>query len=250
MEYTEVEKAIDLPGLRLVLTAGVPGPWGEAAKGIFRVKKIACTPVHQKMGEVDEALRSWTGQTSAPVAIYEDERPRSGWAEILMLAERLEPQPRLIPADPRERAFMLGLCFEICGEDGLGWSRRLMLLPADANPARDSMPWKYGADGGPESQAAARDRVAEILELLSAQLRSQREADSRYFVGDSLTALDIYWATFSNLIEPLPPELCPMPDWLRPIYAMSGPDAPEVDRALIAHRDFVFEEYLGLPQDF
>ncbi len=250
MEYMAVEEAIANPGLRLVLTAGVPGPWGEAAKGVLGVKKIAYTPVFQKAGSVDEALRSWTGQTSAPVAMYEDERARSGWAEILMLAERLEPQPRLIPADARQRALMLGLCFEICGEEGLGWSRRLMMLPADGGPGRDSMPWKYGAGRGTSVQAAARDRVAEILDLLAEQLRMQRDDGSRYFVGESLTALDIYWATFSNLIEPLPAEHCPMPDWLRGVYELGGPDAPKVDPALIAHRDFVFEEFLGLPQDF
>ena len=29
MEYTEIDDAIGRNGLRLVLTAGVPGPWGE-----------------------------------------------------------------------------------------------------------------------------------------------------------------------------------------------------------------------------
>ena len=39
-QYIEVEDAIERPGLRLVLTAGVPGPWGESAKGILAVKGI------------------------------------------------------------------------------------------------------------------------------------------------------------------------------------------------------------------
>ena len=111
MDYIDVEEAIAKSGLRLVLTEKVPGPWGEASKGILSVRKIPYTPVRQRAGQVDEALRAWTGQISAPVAMYEDERPRSGWAEILLLAERLEPSPRLIPEDPRERAIMLGLCF-------------------------------------------------------------------------------------------------------------------------------------------
>ena len=39
-DYLEVADAIGKPGLRLVLTTGVPGPWGESAKGIFDVKGI------------------------------------------------------------------------------------------------------------------------------------------------------------------------------------------------------------------
>ena len=35
MEYLSVEEAKNRSGLRLVLTRGVPGPWGEAAKAIF-----------------------------------------------------------------------------------------------------------------------------------------------------------------------------------------------------------------------
>ena len=38
--YLSVEAAIPLTGLRLVLTRGVPGPWGEAAKAILHVKQI------------------------------------------------------------------------------------------------------------------------------------------------------------------------------------------------------------------
>ncbi len=30
-EYLDVAEARDLPGLRLALTVGVPGPWGEVA---------------------------------------------------------------------------------------------------------------------------------------------------------------------------------------------------------------------------
>ncbi len=54
--YVEVEEARGMAGLRLVLSPGVPGPWSEAAKGIFYVKKIPYIPVRQKMGG-DPALR-------------------------------------------------------------------------------------------------------------------------------------------------------------------------------------------------
>ncbi len=250
MEYLELEEAIARPGLRLVLTAGVPGPWGEAAKGILRVKGIPYLPVRQNMATHDEELLAWTQQTSAPVAMLDDERPRSGWAEILFLAERLQPEPALLPADPRERALALGLAFEICGENGLGWTRRLMLIRA-MPLERHTMPWKYGCDDA-DAVARAPQRTCEILALLADQLRRQHEAGSRFLVGESLSAVDIYWACFSNLVVPLAPEQSPMPDTIRAAYgnwdSMDG--SKPADPALLAHRDFVFQEYLGLPQDF
>jgi hypothetical protein len=82
-----------------------------------------------------EPLRQWAGQRSGPVAVYENERPRSGWAEILLLAERLTAKPSLLPTDPFDRALVFGLAHEICGEGGLGRSRRLQLVHAGLNGA-------------------------------------------------------------------------------------------------------------------
>lgn len=250
MEYVQLSDAIEQPGLRLVLTTGVPGPWGEAAKAIFAVKKIDYTPVRQPPEGEREQLFEWTGQLAAPVAMYESERARSGWAEILFLAERLAPEPKLVPGDPRERALMLGLSFEICGEQGLGWTRRLGLLPPEPEPAASSMPYRYGvAEGNAVKGHAA--RVNEIIGLLAAQLQAERDAGRDFFVGGRLSALDLYWAAFSNLIAPLPHELCPMPDWLRPIYDASGrPEIDAPDPLLLEHRDRIFEEFIGLPLDF
>jgi glutathione S-transferase len=131
--YVSVEEAIPMRGLRLVLTRGVPGPWGEAAKAILHVKKIPYAKVAQVAGENDAALVRWTGAANAPTAMYDDERPRSDRHAILFLAERLAPNPPLLPSDPDERALCYGLSHEIAGELGFGWCRRLMLLePSDA----------------------------------------------------------------------------------------------------------------------
>lgn len=247
MEYVEVEQARSLPGLRLVLTEGVPNVWGEAAKGIFRIKGIGYVAVRHRGGQLNQALLDWTRQNSGPVAVYEDERPRSGWAEILFLAERLNPRPALVPADPGERATMFGLAHEICGEQGLGWTRRLaMAAMAGPDRSRDSMAWKYGMVDE-AAVAAAPARVAAIVDLLAGRLHAQRKAGSRWFVGGALTAVDVYWATFSNLLAPLPPEHSPMPGWLR---RMSEARRMELDPILIEHRDHMFAQYLGLPQDF
>ena len=76
----------------------------------------------------DPALKAWTAQESAPVAAYNDERPRSTWIEQLYLAERLAPNPPLIPAAIDDRILMFGYCNEICGENGFSWSKRLLLF--------------------------------------------------------------------------------------------------------------------------
>jgi len=243
IEYIEVADAIEREGLRLVLTAAVPGPWGESAKGLLEVKRLDYTPVRQTGGAVDPALVAWTRQSSAPVAMYGTERPRSGWAEILFLAERLAPEPALVPPDPRDRARMLGLCHEICGEQGLGWSRRLQLFAGSPTAEPESMPWKYGIDER-DAGAHAGARVSAILELLDEEIE---RSGGPYLMGDELRAVDIYWACFSNLIDPLPPEASPMPDYIRGAYSSWNGGCPA---SLISLRDRVFEHHLGLPQEF
>jgi|TARA_B110000977_G_scaffold169401_1_gene219345 hypothetical protein len=52
MEYKTVEEAKNLNGLRLALTAGVPGPWSEAAKALFRIKGIDYIPVFSSFSKV------------------------------------------------------------------------------------------------------------------------------------------------------------------------------------------------------
>jgi glutathione S-transferase len=252
-DYVEISEARTLPGLRLVVTAGVPGPWGEAAKAILKVKRLPHVLVRQTPGASDEELWDWTRQTSAPVAMWEDERPRSGWADILFLAERLAPEPRLIPEDRAERSLMFGLCDALCNEGGFAWERRLMLLhpliEAGVGGFASALADKYGYS--PEAAAAAPARTAQILTALSEQLRAQSARGSRFFVGDSLTALDIYWATFAAMVEPLPDDVCPMDAGLRRGYTLGDPEVRKAaDPALLEHRDFIYREVLGLPMDF
>jgi glutathione S-transferase len=251
-----VEQARELPGLRLVLTTGVPGPWGESAKGFFQVKKVPFHRVAQQAGQPNQALYEWTGCRNAPVAVYEGQPSRSGWAEILFLAERIAPEPALIPEDPVERALMFGLAHEICGEQGFGWSRRLMLLhgvlarlPADPPPSFDlpvELGRRYGYSPGAAERASA--RVAQILELLSSRLRDQRARGSHFFVGERLSALDIQWAAFAAMVEPLPEALCPMNPMMRAGYTLSDQSVrAHCDPILLEHRDLIYQRYLELP---
>ncbi|MEZ5501945.1 MAG: hypothetical protein R3E50_04550 [Halioglobus sp.] len=80
MNYISVADAINAPGLRLVLTAGVPGPWGEAAKAMLAYKQLAYTPVLQEGGGENAALREWTGpDVGLGRRTKTCRRPATGW---------------------------------------------------------------------------------------------------------------------------------------------------------------------------
>jgi len=251
IEYVSFEEARDRAGLRLVVVSGVPSPWGEAAKGILHVKRIPYVAV--RLDQQSDAMAAWTGERSGPVAMFDDEPPRSGWAAILLLAERLAPTPALLPADAAARALAFGLAHEICGEQGLGWVRRLQGVhaglqgqPGFPAPVAKYLGDKYGYRA--EDASAYTARAVSLLEMLAARLRVQREAGSRFFLGDALGAVDLYSAAFMALLRPLPPQHCPMPDALRVAFeAMDAATARAVDPILLEHRDFVYEEFLELP---
>lgn len=260
LHYASIEEARTMSGLRLILGAHtIPGPWREACKGLFYVKKVPYVPVASagKDGS-DRELREWTAQTSTPVAIWNDERPRSTWIEQLYLAERLQPHPPLIPASIEERTLMFGYINEICGENGFAWSKRLTMIHGTVtNPKTDDATrafWlQFGTKYGYSAQAAeaAPARMAEVLRFLGARLEQQKATGSTFFIGNQLSALDIYWATFAALVQPLPPDLCPMATAFRDFYTEKNPAVTSVvSPLLLEHRDFIYRQYLELPVVF
>ena len=78
-KWIEVSEARAMDGLRLVLTKRIPNPWAESAKSLFVVKKVPFPRVVQRPGMPNEELVVWSGQRSAPVVAWNDERPRNGW---------------------------------------------------------------------------------------------------------------------------------------------------------------------------
>ncbi|MET0546034.1 MAG: hypothetical protein ABWZ40_06965 [Caulobacterales bacterium] len=250
MNYISVEEAIPLSGLRVAFVKGVPSPWGLAARVILDLKKIEYIPVGQEPMAANDALKAWTGHNSAPVAVLNDERPRAGWAEILLLAERLAPTPAMIPADEAHRIELFGLSHEICGEDGLGWCFRLFLMHDTAAGPKTpgGMRWKYFDDIPPDH---ARKRMNAIINNLAARATAQKSKGIPFLLGDTLTAVDIYWAAFSGLMRPLGDAVCPVPEFYQnvggPLCAALDNGLPDI---LVEQRDHIAKTYFNGPLVF
>jgi hypothetical protein len=253
LQYRSFSEIVDGPGLRIVLVKGLPSPWGQAAKTIFEIKGLDYVAAPWMPGEPNADIVAWGGEASAPIVTWAREKPLNRWIDILYLAERLAPKPSLIPADAAQRALMIGLSHEICGEMGIGWNRRLQLFaPAYASgipPAGISrMGSKYGYN---ESDVkAAGGRTAESLKALATQLKSQYARGVRYFVGGAVSALDIYWTAFANLLDPLPKAQCPMPEARRPGFVVTDPVVRSaLDPLLLEHRSRIFREHFRDPME-
>jgi hypothetical protein len=235
--------------------------------GIYYAKGIDYTPVRSStenasdlqvgMGNSQSELVEWTAQSSAPVVVWNDERPRSMWSDQLYLAERLSPEPPLVPADPEDRIRMFGLANELLGEDGLCYCKRHFMTSVRLASLTEDSPDRAGAaflgkkyGYSDENVARASSRIVEILGVVDTQLAAQHARGSRYLVGGELSALDIYWATTCGFLDPMPEDRCPMfTDFRQPHLYGSVND--EIDRALTtelrAHRDFIYETHLQLP---
>jgi glutathione S-transferase len=247
LAYVSVEEAVALPGLRVAFSQGVPGPWGVGARAILEYKAIPFVAVPQIPGGANEALERWTGQPSAPVAVYKDERPRASWSEIILLAERLAPEPRLIPADAEDRAAMFGLCHELCAEDGLGWSIRAMLFSLRGRDPQSLLARRYASGMGLEHAQA---RANAVVAMLGRRLEAQAAKGSGYLVGDSLTAADFYWTAFSHLLRGFPVAVCEMPDSYRATGELARQHLDPVPEIMFDHRDRILREHMRCPFAF
>jgi len=235
----------------MVVVGKVPSAWGEAAKGIFHIKRLSFSAV--RLVYDNETLKNWAGQLSAPVVVYDDEPPRSGWAEILMLAERLAATQALLPIEPHARAQAVALSDRFCGQGGLGWNRRLQAVHAGLTagggfPDRIAhfLGGKYGYD--PADAGRYTSRVVELLGELSSALRAQRAAGKDYYLGDTLSAVDVYSAAFMGLFKPLPDALCAMSPTLRAALEwLDEPTRAALDPLLLEHRDMMYARHLETP---
>lgn len=251
MDYVSIEAAQAGTGLALVVNAGVPGPWSESAKALFRHHQVPFVAVPQIPAAANDALVAWTGHRNAPIAVYPGEAPMTRALELLQLAERLGSGPSLLPEARSARIQVTGWVQEIAGEAGFGWCARHLIFDTWArqmNPETRAANPMFSAYGYDES------RQESMLESAQMFLRDLADAltgrSTGYLVGDQLSAADLYWAYFSNLLAPLPNQVNPMQAASRAAYEIPGQMLAGYDPILLEHRDFIFFTHLQQPLDF
>ena len=240
-------------GTRVTFVPGVQAMFSEALKNICFVKKLPLTRVlhpimgvDEKTGEDRQAkLYELTSQTSLPTMFHDEERPRNVWIEQLALAERIgtKDSPKLIPDNFEHRVDMFGLCAVVLGEDGLTWNMRLLI---DSPLAQ-----KYGYSE--EASSEAPRKIAEVITLIDRRLEAQEKQGLRYLVGDALTAVDIYWATMSMTVLPVPLEIMPKTKQNQGMlmFFAANSEIPEIAKALTErikdHQHYILTTYCETP---
>jgi glutathione S-transferase len=217
------------------------------------VAGVPVQAVRFRRGDAEQV--AWAGARNAPVIVFDDEPPRTGWPQFARLADHLGGPGSVLPAVADDRVRVIGLLNELAGEDGLGWSSRLLMihgslvsggarsfpLPVAQYLARD-----YGY--APEKVDRARIRVADVMTTLRRQLARSHAAGHAYLVGDRVTALDVYAATFLTPLVGVSEDDCPaMLPLLRPAFVYLRQQVEPVPEALAAHRRFMFERHLAWP---
>jgi len=249
LEFVDVATARAARGVRMVVSGLVPSPWSEAAKGLFHVQRIPVLAV--RSAREDAELAAFSRSDNVPVVLHDDDPPRTNWAQIVMLADRLGTPGLLVPTDLERRVRMIGLIHELAGEDGLGWCARLRMIEASLTtdgargfplPVARFLGAKYGHSS--ERAAWAQGRIRQVMRGVAEALG---EAD--YHGGNTPNALDVYSATFLTAMTEISEEACPrMAAPLRKAFAVPREElASEVPESLLAHRLRMFECHLAWP---
>ena len=253
--WLTLEQALVAPGLRVApVRAGVPSPWSELVRACAHVKRIPYSLVDAR--DADRSLgsiKTLTGQASLPVVFWNDERPRSNWLDQLVLIERIAPHPRLLPDNPAERARVVGLISELCSEAGFGWHRRVLMIarllmePTFGERERVigqylSQKYRHTTDSVEGSTRRCEEIVATFAGLAA--------AGHDYLSGSNLTALDLAWAAFATLVQPLPESSCPMKPLWRDLYTWTPSlTSRQGLEALLSFRERIYRDWLPLPVD-
>ena len=250
-DYITTQEAIAASGVRMTVVSGVPSPWGESAKNILHIKNIAWSAV--RLDVMDKAQLDWAKNNTAPALINNQDQPIDKWDDILAFAEKLVPAPALLPSEPSQKQLALNLSDDFCGSNGLGANRRLeaIHLGLNANGGFPKPVARYLADkyGYTEKDGAESvDRNIALLNKFSEQLLAQKEKGSPFYLGNALSCVDIYSATFCGLFKPLSEEHCKMDKGARMIFeSYDGATRKALSPILLEHRDRMYTEHFELP---
>ena len=139
-----------------------------------------------------------------------------------------------VPGKPNQENRTGGFCVETpsgrSGKSCAGSSPTQFLPhPTPVALAGNAFGEKYG--WSPEAAAGAEDRIVEILGALDAQLVKQQQSGSRFFIGAALTALDVHWAAFSNMVAPGDASLLPHNNpHSMPLNVFSATNTPRISK--------------------
>jgi glutathione S-transferase len=246
--FYELEEANKMDGLRVSMIPGIPGIFAECIKNFMDARGVEYKRInHPMMGQGDnqELLYKLTAQKSLPTMLYNDERPRNSWIEQVKLADNLGTKGgSLIPEDIDDRILMFGLMAEILAEDGIVWNKRIF-------GGQNTFTTKYG--WSKDGSAAAPGKVVKQLKRIVQQLEKQKAAGSKFMVGASLSAVDIYWATCTYMLMPPSAEILPRTKQNRGLLKGFAMNPPQVQAALdgapllVEHRDFILKTYCVTP---
>jgi glutathione S-transferase len=252
MPRVTLETALTAPGLSVLVAAGVPSPWSQAALAILHYKRVPFLRVQTRVS--DPAFQRWNRAFNLPAVLCDAEPVRTGWANILALSERLAPARPLSPANPAERVRMLGLCHECMGEGALVWCARLLAIESGiASQGREGFPLqiarylapRYGFGTVPVNEL--RSRAVSLLSHLEAE---RARAVGPYFMGETISAIDFYSAVTMNALVPLPEVMCPMAPEIRKAFEWMGAQlSGSIPRGLLAHRDDMISRHFELPME-
>jgi hypothetical protein len=254
-QWLTLEQGLNATGLRIApVRNGVPSPWSELCRALFRVKRIPFALIDARDPKRGLAnLKAATGHETLPVLFSGSERPLASWLDQILFAERMASAPRLLPSRPRDRAAVVGFLAELCAEDGFGWNRRLLiverLLTEPQYGERERGIGRYLADKYGYSRVTSSTAQTRCEEIVAAFVE-RHSAGGTFLYGDTATALDLGWAAFAALVQPLPEEVCPMDELWRDLYTWTPQQSsPESVGALLSHRERIYREWIGLPVD-
>lgn len=255
VNFVSLDEAAKMKGVRVTMLPGAPAIWAEALKNFLDAKKVPYTRVQHPLGpemggpkDGQDALYKLTAQKSVPVMWYDDERPRSSWVEQMKLADNLGSGPSLIPSDAKDRVMMMGLMNELVGEDGAMYNKR---RSGKKNPFLEKYGWsEQAAAEGPKKSAAS-------LQLFVDQLRAQKAKGSKYLIGSSLSAVDVYFATCAMFMGCVPgTDIMPITKENKGLLKMFGTNSPEVQKVydtdggmdlIKEHQAYILKTYCTTP---
>mgnify|MGYP004089728367 FL=1 len=117
-------------------------------------------------------------------------------------------------------------------------------------PAPGEEPSEFGKKYGYRDAEGklANGRVVAFMQELAATLKAQKAKGSDYIIGQSVTAVDFYWAAFSNFVILQSTDDIMLDASYRPMFENTPAEiVAAVDPILLEHRDRMMRDHFGVP---